>query len=103
MKNNKKDRKVMTNQIICSQHALALKYRSMRVGKLELLLKYVEEGAMHNEVLNELTTFIKHDLKPIDLCDTSSDEEVSILQIPQNTNQVSNNEVKNKLPGLMEK
>ena len=59
MRNNKKDRKVLANQVICSQYAFQLKHRSMRVSELSLFLSLEKEGTKRNEILNKLKTYIE--------------------------------------------
>ena len=109
MKYNKKDRKVLLSQVICSQYSMALKTRTQRTEELKFLLVIEDDPTKKKNVLKKLHSFLEFELEPINLCDTSSDEDeeglVPVCAVTQNSLKCesSSREKRNRLPGKIEK
>jgi hypothetical protein len=109
MINNKKDRKVLQNQVICSQYSMVLKTRTQRTEELKFLLSLEEDAEKRAIIIMKLKAFLENEVAPINLCDTSSDEEDASL-IPMSAvtqdsvdSSRSPGHKRPKLPGLVEK
>lgn len=109
MKNNKKDRKVLQNQVICSQYSMVLKTRTQRTEELKFLLSLEEDAEKRSIIIMKLKAFLENEVAPINLCDTSSDEEddslVPMSAVTQDSVDSSRSPIhkRPKLPGLIEK
>jgi hypothetical protein len=79
MKNNTKDRKVLQNQVICSQYSMALKTRTQRTEELKFLLSIEDDAIKKKIILKKLRSYLEFELEPINLCETSSDEDEEAL------------------------
>jgi hypothetical protein len=79
MTNNKKDRKVLQNQVICSQYSMVLKTRAQRTEELKFLISLEEDAEKRAIIIMKLKAFLENEVAPINLCDTSSDEEDASL------------------------
>jgi hypothetical protein len=109
MTNNKKDRTVLRNQVICSQYSMVLKTRTQRTEELKFLLSLEEDAEKRAIIIMKLKEFLENEVAPINLCDTSSDEEDASL-IPMSAvtqdsvdSSRSPGHKRQKLPGLIEK
>ena len=109
MMNNKKDRKVLSNQVICSQNSMAMKMRAQRTDELKTLLLLADDPIEKKELTDNLKAHLKYELKTIDLCETSSDEDVEYI-LPKVTvsqssivSKTSPTEMRRSLPGTVEK
>lgn len=58
MKYNKKDRKVLQNQVICSQYSMALKTRTQRTEELKFLLSIEDDPTKKKSVMKKLQSFL---------------------------------------------
>lgn len=58
MKYNKKDRKVLQNQVICSQYSMALKTRTQRTEELKFLLSIEDDLTKKKSVMKKLQSFL---------------------------------------------
>ena len=109
MINNKKDRKILVNQVICSQYSMTLKTRTQRTDVLKFLLSIVDDPIKNAELITKLKSFLEFELEPIDLCDTSSDEEeerlVPMSAVTQSSTEskISPTGMRHRLPGRVEK
>ena len=109
MKNNKKDRKVLQNQVICSQYSMALKTRTQRTEELKFLLSIEDDAIKKKIILKKLQSYLEFELEPINLCETSSDEDeealVPMSAVTQNSVkcETSPREKRKRLPGKIEK
>lgn len=108
MISNKKDRKLLANQVLCSHYSISMKTRMQRTEELKLLLSIEEDPMKKKALILRLKTFLEYELPPIDLCDTSSDEEDDSLIPMSAVTQSSADEPsprakKLRLPGRIEK
>lgn len=58
MKYNKKDRKVLQNQVIFSQYSMALKTRTQRTEELKFLLSIEDDLTKKKSVMKKLQSFL---------------------------------------------
>jgi hypothetical protein len=79
MKSNKKDRKVLQNQVIRSQYSMVLKTRPQRTEELKFLLSLEADDEKRAGIIMKLKALLENEVAPINLCDTSSDEKEESL------------------------
>jgi hypothetical protein len=109
MKNNKKDRKVLQNQVICSQYSMVLKTRTQRTEELKFLLSLETDEEKRADIIMKIKALLANDVAPINLCDTSSDEEeeslVPMSAVTQDSVDIPISPIqkRRRLPGLVEK
>jgi hypothetical protein len=88
---------------------MVLKMRTQRTEELKFLLSLEEDDEKRSIIIMKLKAFLENEVAPINLCDTSSDEEdeslipMSAVALDSFDSSRSPGHKRPKLPGLIEK